>query len=320
MIVKIVTPEIVEIDAPAKINLSLEVLGKRADGYHDIYSLFQAVSLFDHLRFELSEKPECLIELTDTCDLSTGPDNLICRAYNLLRDKFSLTHGLKVRLEKNIPLAAGLGGGSADAAATILAVNILFDLALSNTEMAGLGAEIGSDLPFFFTSGQALVSGRGEVTEEVELPTDYCLVLVNPNFPISTATAFSSLGKGLTNSAVKRTFLVSRTLDGLVRFLSLSGNDFEIVHFQSYPILDEIRNELNRCGATLVRMSGSGPTMFGLFDKTSQPDISSIVGRGNWQIFTVKPVSFSLNKHEMPEGGNRGDYRSAGDVADRGPA
>lgn len=291
MIIEQTDDRVVTIDAPAKINLFLEVLNKRPDGYHNINSVFQAVSLYDRLEFRVINEPDIRIELKNKTNLSTGKDNLISRAYHLMRQEFDIGEGLNVLLEKRIPVAAGLGGGSSDAAATIMACNVLFKLGLGKSEMMNLSARIGSDLPFFFTRGQAHVTGRGEMVKEVELPTDYHVVLVNPGFELSTAASYASLKRGLTISKNPFNLAACPRAAELVRSLHLCVNDFEEVHLKSCPELGDIRDGLLRSGALLARMSGSGPTMFGLFSGALATLMGENMERENWQIFTVLPVT-----------------------------
>ncbi|UCG62989.1 MAG: 4-(cytidine 5'-diphospho)-2-C-methyl-D-erythritol kinase [Candidatus Zixiibacteriota bacterium] len=291
MIVSQLSDTGVTIDAPAKINLFLEVLNKRPDGYHDINSVFQAVSLYDRLEFTVTEETSISIDLVERNTVSAGKDNLIALAYQLMKERYGLRRGLKVRLEKRIPVAAGLGGGSSDGAATIAACNMLFKTGLEKGEMMALSAHIGSDMPFFFSSGQAHVSGRGEELREVELPTDYAVVLVNPSFGLSTSAGYASLKRDLTMSKNPFNLAACPTAEELIGSLHSCGNDFEEVHVKSHPELGEIRDELSRCGASLARMTGSGPTMFGLFYRAPDNIKEEFVGRGNWQIFTVLPVT-----------------------------
>ena len=283
-------PDSLTILAPAKINLFLEVLCKRPDGFHEINSAFQAVSLYDKLAFELSDEPGIQISTTMNVDLPIDQNNLIYRAFEAVDQRFSLERGLQVILEKNIPISAGLGGGSADAAATIKAVNILFDMGLSDHQMAEIGLEVGSDVPFFFSNGQALVSGRGETVKMAEFPTDYQLVLVTPDLAVSTAKAYAGLKMDLTKP--KNPFRLSRcsTVGNLVLELQLTGNDFEKIHFLSYPELGRIKNGLQDLGASLVRLSGSGPTIFGLFRVTPGLKIGEINGESGWQINSARPI------------------------------
>jgi 4-diphosphocytidyl-2-C-methyl-D-erythritol kinase len=296
-----------EVMAPAKINLFLEVHSRRADGYHDINSAFQAVSLFDRLEFERTDTPEVSIELRGKGPVPTDETNLIAKAYRSLCEEFEVSGGLKVRLEKNIPVAAGLAGGSSDAAATILAANILYTLSLTRREMTELSARIGSDVPFFFTCGQALVSGRGEIVEETSFPTDYWLVLVTPAFGISTAESYAALKRGLTTSRNRFSLMCCPTAQKLIETIAPSGNDFEEVHFLSYPDLERIRDGLLRTGAQLARLTGSGPTVFGVFREAPDVDYREFFRRDDWQVHTVQPITLPRN-YDSLEGGNRGDH------------
>ena len=290
MFVKKITSTSVAIDTPAKINLFLDVLNKREDGFHNINSLFQAVSLFDHLTFEIQEKPELNLEISGNSQLESNDDNLVSKAYNFMRDKFDFNRGLKVKLEKNIPIAAGLAGGSSDAAATILACNLLFDLELTYEGMAGCGLHIGSDIPFFFSSGQAIVTGQGELIENSSYPLDYELVIVKPEISISTAESYKALKRNLTKQKNPFKLGTCQTVDRYITSLKEAGNDFEEVHLLSYPEIGRIKDGLLSAGAKLARMSGSGPCVFGMFSKL--PDSKEDLNRNNmdWQIYFVKPI------------------------------
>ena len=184
-----------------------------------------------------------------------------------------------------------MAGGSSDAAATLMACNILFSLNLDEAALCRLGSRLGSDIPFFFGRGQALVSGRGEILTPTSFPTDYWLVLVNPGFAASTAEGYRGLKRGLTLSSNGFTLGPCPTVEDFVYCLSLSGNDFEENLRRSYPVLNGIEEELIRSGAALVRMSGSGPTFFGIYLEmpesekllSDRPDI--------WRVYTVRPIS-----------------------------
>jgi 4-diphosphocytidyl-2-C-methyl-D-erythritol kinase len=299
MFVKEVTSDLVVIDTPAKVNLFLQVLNRREDGYHNINSLFQAVSLFDRIRFRRLDEPHLRLELTNKSDLTSGNDNLISQAFESLKRDFNFTGGIEVQLEKNIPIAAGLGGGSSDAAATILATNILFGLGLEWDELAQWSLRIGSDVPFFFSSGQALVTGRGEIIEEIDIPKDYWLILVTPDLRLSTAAGYAALRRDLTKSVPAFRFLGCRDLKALTRTLHKAANDFESVQFETYSILDSIRKMLSEGGASLIRMSGSGPTVFGLFDNSPSLESTWLHDRGEmWHVCTVRPLS--LPRQSVP--------------------
>jgi 4-diphosphocytidyl-2-C-methyl-D-erythritol kinase len=289
MFVKRITSDSLIIGAPAKVNLYLQVLRKRPDGYHDLNSLFQAVSLFDRLTFNLQDDTAVTVS---TNSQSIGPleHNLITRAWRLIQTKFGSSQGVHVDLEKNIPIGGGLGGGSSDAAATLAAANILLDLHLSLSEMSHLGSSLGSDIPFFFTSGQAIAEGRGERLIETDFPTDYWLVLVTPSLAISTAASYGSLNLTLTEPKNPFKLTVCRTAGELMEQLALSGNDFEGKHREQYPVLNRIAESLTRSGATIVRMSGSGSTMFGIFEAAPEYDNGLISGEPDWQVHVVRPV------------------------------
>ncbi|NOY88993.1 MAG: 4-(cytidine 5'-diphospho)-2-C-methyl-D-erythritol kinase [FCB group bacterium] len=293
MFVKEITKETIFIKAPAKVNLFLEVLNKRQDGYHNINSLFQAVSLYDNLTFSLMEKPEIEINLVNDVNLSTKSDNLISKAYHLMKKTFDFKYGLKVTLEKNIPLAAGLGRRVSLTVVfcTIIACNTLCKLGLDNKQMGRLALSIGADVPFFFTSGQALVQGKGEIIRETNYPDNYSMVLVCPEIFISTAVSYQELKRGLTFSKIPFNLAACHTTEEFISSLGLADNDFEKIHLRTYPELERIKDVLLRNGAQLARMSGSGPTIFGIF--LELPDIKddNTVVQGNWHFDTVRPIT-----------------------------
>lgn len=317
MFLKRINDDSLVIGAPAKINLFLEVLGKRPDGYHSINSLFQTVSLFDRLTVTKSPSARAGIQIELSPDstiigLELGPENLIAKAYRAVLKAYPNLGGASVALEKNIPMAAGLGGGSSDAAATIVALDTLFQLDIPQNLMAQIGLSVGSDVPFFFSGGQALVTGRGETCTPTTYPTDYWVVLVKPPVAVSTAEAYQRLSEhGLTNP--KPPFMLGscEAVDELLVALARTGNDFEKTHLQFFPQLVRIKDELLRCGAVLVRMSGSGPTMFGLFRNAPPPGIDSVGAGRDWQVHTVRPVVYPVSSSQR-WGGGRGDYRDSG--------
>jgi 4-diphosphocytidyl-2-C-methyl-D-erythritol kinase len=279
------------IKAPAKINLFLKILGKRQDGYHNILSWFQAVDLFDYLSFEKMGGKGIDLAIDGDHSLPTDSGNLIVRAAGLLFERYNLEGGLRMRLIKNIPIAAGLGGGSSDAAATIYAINCLYDLKLAGNELQNLGLSIGSDVPFFFSSGQGEVSGRGEVIKSLDLPTDYRIIIVTPKLSISTAESYRQLNLDLTSNDANVKLYSCSNFRQLIDCIGDLGNDFESMHLQSYPVLGRIMDALNSAGADLTRMSGSGPTIFGLFkDKPEREDLVQIA-RGDWQVMTARPIT-----------------------------
>lgn len=286
------------IGAPAKVNLFLQVLGKRPDGYHDINSLMIAVSLFDRLTVTRTTRPGVTLALhpnsTVTEPIPLDEHNLIARAYFTLGKRRSLQGGIEVIIDKQIPVAAGLAGGSSDAAATLRALNVLFGLALTERELAEIGLEIGSDIPFFFSGGCAIVGGRGEKISATEIPDDFWLVLVTPRLGISTAASYAALRMTLTNPKPVFTLPRCRAVEDLFDALLLTGNDFEEIHLESFPELGRIKDGLLQNGAQVARLSGSGPTVFGLYGALPTSEESGSWNRGDWHVNTVRPVALPI--------------------------
>jgi 4-diphosphocytidyl-2-C-methyl-D-erythritol kinase len=253
--------------APAKVNLHLEVLGRRADGYHELATLLVAVSLYDTLEF--TEAPGGTLQLL--CDhpgLPTGPDNLVWRAADLLRRRSGHPGGAVVRLWKRIPHAAGLAGGSSDAAATLAGLNRLWRLGLRREALAELGAELGSDIPFFFSTPAAWCTGRGERVERVVVGRPLHLVLAKPEQGLSTAAVFGALDGGEKGGSVPpergrqvREALAAGDVDQLGRLLH---NDLQGPAEKLCPEVARLREALAGLGPAGQLMSGSGSTVFAL--------------------------------------------------------
>ena len=280
------------ISAPAKINLFLKVLRKRPDGYHDIFSWFQAVDLADHLEIEAIEGDHVEI-VTGTADIPTGPENLIYQAAELIRDSMNSPPGFRIRIWKHIPVAAGLGGGSSDAAACIKGANKLLGLGWDRAKMERIGLEIGSDVPFFFGRGQAEVTGRGEKVRDREFPLDYRVVLVTPPVAIRAAEAYGKIRLALTKPFAD--ISLKRWKEAREFFCAISGleNDLERNLCSSYPVLEKIRVRLEGSGADIVRLSGSGPTLFALIghkDITEEKICAACEGEG-WDCRACDPVT-----------------------------
>ncbi len=280
------------VDAPAKINLSLEVLGRRPDGYHEICSVMQAISLADRVTVRRTDGEEATLTVRGNDRLAVESDNLVLAAWRLMKERFSLSGGVMAELEKNIPVGAGLGGGSSDCAAMLLLVNDLYGLGLARRDLAELGATLGSDVPFFFSSGQAVVKGRGEQVTDIDLPFDYHLLLICPSIHISTAKAYSQLRMPLTVRQPTCTFIDCQTVDELVGSLRHIGNDFERSLLDELPELAAIKSGLDASQALWTSMSGSGPTMFGIFGEDKhRTDIAGDFNRGGWLVVTAQPIA-----------------------------
>ncbi len=267
------------LQAPAKINWFLSVLGRRSDGYHDIVSPMQCVSLFDVLDFEESDR----IELESGMDIPPK-DNLVYRAAVLLRDRVSHKGGARITLRKEIPAAAGLGGGSSDAAFTLIGLNRLWGLRLTKEELMGVAASVGSDVPFFINGPFSLIERRGEKVTALSPGSSVSLLLVNPGVPVSTAWAYGAFRPELTKNEVDiKLFcqaLAGKDFPSLARMIF---NDLERPVIGRYPAVAEIKKMLVANGAVVSCMSGSGPTVFGVFRSEVQAlDAAEKMGR-HWR-------------------------------------
>jgi 4-diphosphocytidyl-2-C-methyl-D-erythritol kinase len=279
--------EKISIKAPAKINLYLQVLWKRDDGFHEIESLIQAIDLYDEITLEKSDK----IELT-VSDPSIPNDNrnLAFRAAEAFQDSFPFP-GVKIELIKNIPVGAGLGGGSSDAAFVLRGLCQLYDLHPTFDELSGIAATLGSDIPFFLSTGQALVKGRGEILETINLPIDYEIVILSPPVAISTAEVYSLKKISLTTKRIEPLLNSGIDFSGLLRLANDFRNDLEEVVLKKYPILQDLKRSLLGSGAFYCSMTGSGSSFFGLFmtgTKISE-ELENLKERGV-KVFRCKPI------------------------------
>jgi len=263
--------------APAKINLVLEVLGKDND-YHRIASIVQSIDLCDVLNFQLDE------EVCFECDVpSLKRDNLVTRAATLLKESTKCSLGARIELRKHIPWGVGLGGGSSDAAATLLALNELWELRMSLPELVQLASELGSDVPFFIHKGTALVEGRGEkVTPVPSLPSTCFVLLVQPlsKIPGKTKQMYGKLNAAHYTEGRFIQQALSYLKQGKAIDHSLMFNVFEMVAFDFFLGLDKYRKALEEAGAPGVYLAGSGPCLFTFFSEVRQAKVISLNLRG----------------------------------------
>ena len=289
--------------APAKINWFLKILGLRDDGFHEIWSLIQKVTLYDTLTFTPA----------DTLSIETDTqiplkENLIYKAAVLLKKKYGINSGALIGLDKRIPMGAGLGGGSSDAAAALLGLNELWSMKLSTTELSGLAAELGSDVPFFLYGPISFISGRGEIIAPRNALKTMNILLVKPPFDISTAWAYKKFSHmraveishaGETASTMyynndleltKKAGKVNN-IEHFIRNIERAEpgetsddvfNDLERVVIESFPVIAEIKERLREQGAVFALMSGSGSTVFGVFDSQEKADEASRSFKGFW--------------------------------------
>jgi len=246
--------------APAKINLFLHVLRKRPDGYHDIASLMRKITLFDELTF--LPRPEGIILKCPNSELPLSEENLVFRAAKAVFSHTGFKKGIEITLIKKIPLAAGLGGGSSDAATTLMALNEMCGLRLKKAQLMKLGATLGADVPFFVFGDSAFATGTGNKLSLWKNPPKLNIVLINPCFSLSTKMVYEKLNLRLTKERINYSIPRFFALGDIIRHLH---NDLEIVSLKMHPELDDIKNTLVRHGALGAMMSGSGPTVFGIF-------------------------------------------------------
>ena len=264
----------IRLEAPAKINLALHVLGKRPDGYHDLVTVFHRLNLCDTLRLVMTGSSGISIRCPEG-GAPDGPENLACRAAALFFQRTGIPPGLSIELHKNIPTAAGLGGGSSDAASVLLGLNRLSGEPLGPESLIELGMELGADVPFFLWNVTSAVGeGRGDQIRPVSIP-EGVYVLVNPGFPVSAAWAYAGLEEGR-----EKFELTKAQNDPIRKILSHSSfrtdalfhNDLEEVTCKRFPIITRVEQTLLSLGCDGALMSGSGPTVFGYFSNRSKAE------------------------------------------------
>ena len=274
----------IRIKSPAKINLHLEIIGKRFDGFHELAMIMHNIDLADYIDFEINDNGLIKLE-SDSNDLSLSDDNLIVKSANLLKKISEVNFGANIFLRKNIPVGAGLAGGSSNAAATLLGLNKLWDLKLSSDTLSSLSAQLGSDIPFFFNGGIQLCFGRGEILEKLKSKFEYgVLLLKNPNVSISTAEIYRKYSQNLSIKNELRSEFVdnirsSLRNNGLNKFntnyqqqIYIKNDLQKVVEKENYSVKTAltILSDLKNCLS--YAMSGSGPTCFALFKDVDAAD------------------------------------------------
>ena len=257
---------------PAKVNLGLHILNKREDGFHELETLFQMVNWCDEVKIECLSRGLELV--CNQPDIPNDEGNLVIKAAHLLQTRFpDKCKGARIHLNKNIPHGAGLGGGSGNAAGVLLGLNYLWGLKLKREDLISMASELGSDVPFFLFSPCAVGRGRGEILEPVESSVRFYILMVYPGLSVSTASVYGNLKLKLTkrenNISILKNFLLQSEFAQLG---STWSNDLEPVVFQEHPGLSGIKKEMLALGAKGALLSGSGSTVFGIFDN---PEIAS---------------------------------------------
>ncbi|KAA3598044.1 MAG: 4-(cytidine 5'-diphospho)-2-C-methyl-D-erythritol kinase [Calditrichaeota bacterium] len=271
----------------AKINLGLKIVGKRPDGYHNLETIFQEVSLSDSIWVEKSEEVEFE---SNILELKNNETNLCIKALRKLENFFGTNFPVKIRLEKKIPIGAGLGGGSSNAATILKAVCEIYKLEISDKDILNIASGLGADVPFFLKGKSAFAYGIGDKLEKIELPKDYKICLVFPKILVSSAWAYSNLKINLT---IKSSFNKFGTLQSESSFwnelIPNLKNDFEDVVFKKYGQIREVKDKLNQSGSIKSLMSGSGSCVFGIFKELDEIKLKKMFEQKNL-VFFAKPI------------------------------
>jgi 4-diphosphocytidyl-2-C-methyl-D-erythritol kinase len=269
---------ILKISVPAKINLWLEVIGKRQDGYHDISSLMLPISVFDNISIDLRPGGGHISITCDSPEIPSDDRNLAWRAADLYVKSSNRKAGMNIHLEKHIPWGAGLGGGSSDAGGVLVALNSFFENALPLADLERLALSLGADVPFFLHSRPALATGTGEKLQFADKAPDYPLLLMKPPVTVPTGWVYQSLKLTKVLPQIKlRSFS-----EHPWQLRHLIENDLESVTVPRFPVIAELKRWLIRQGARAASMSGSGPTVFGIFRTAQAAEDAQIFAKKNW--------------------------------------
>ncbi len=285
--------------APAKVNVILRILDRRSDGFHNLWSVMQTVALDDEVQIRLRVDRQDIQLRCDVTDLATDQSNLVYRAAAAVLARAEQSVGLDIELRKRIPMGAGLGGGSSDAAATIIGLNCLLQLKWSPAQMAEVGQSLGSDVPFFLFAPAACVTGRGETVRPVVVEGARWVVLVNPGFGVNTKWAYQELAAARTS--VRPLSYAQQELDRQSRvdwaqLMAAAENDFEAPVFAAHGKLREIKQSLQAHGAEIALLSGSGATVFGVFadEAGARRSHAQFVSEMFMNVFTIPTCSGPL--------------------------
>lgn len=281
----------IKIKSPAKINIGLKVVGKRADGYHDIETIFQMLDLCDDI--VLTESGGAITLFSDNRDIPIDERNLAYKAAKLLKDRRGIDKGVRIEVYKRIPVSAGLGGGSSNAAAALLGLNYIWDLGLSKDALLPMAKTIGADVPFFLSYPRALGTGRGDELQTMSGKSKFYVILLNPQLHISTEWVYRNLKMELTknkNDIKIIKFMLER--DEIEKAASLMFNDLESVVTAKYGIITVMKEALLSAGAAGASMSGSGSTMFGIFkDYPSAKKACESLKSEKWTLFLAENIT-----------------------------
>ena len=263
----------------AKINLGLDILRKREDGYHEVRMIMQTIQMYDVLEMKKVKKPGISLSVNYPY-IPSDERNLVYKAAKLLMDEFQVKEGVDIRLEKFIPVAAGIAGGSSDAAAAMVGINHLFKLGLSEKDLMDRAVNIGADVPYCIMRGTALAEGIGEKLTRIAQVPDCYVLIGKPGIGVSTKTAYESLQLDKIQSHPDIDGMIRDIENGnLLAMTDKMGNVFESGIIGKYPVIGEIKDLMEANGALKAMMSGSGPTVFGIFDDREKMEAAAAVLR-----------------------------------------
>ncbi|AYW49350.1 4-(cytidine 5'-diphospho)-2-C-methyl-D-erythritol kinase [Tetragenococcus halophilus] len=260
--------EIIE-KAPAKINLGLDVLYKREDNYHELEMVMSSVDLADHLSFEPLCEDQIVIE-SNKAFLPSDQRNNVYQAAAIIKKRYGIAAGIKITIKKNIPVAAGLGGGSTDCAATLRGLNRLWKLELSMEEMIDIGMHVGTDVPYCLYGTTSFIAGKGEIVNVLKPISPCWVILVKPQLSVSTRKIFQQVDMAqITHPNMKElaSAILRQDYSGMLNYM---GNSLEDITIPKHPIIQQIKSRMMKFGADIALMSGSGPTVFALCQKQSR--------------------------------------------------
>lgn len=248
------------INSFAKINFGLNVVSKRTDGYHNIETIFYPIKLCDIIVYEKSDK---FSFTSNNKIIREDENNLIIKAKDFLEKRSKKTLSVHIELQKHIPIGAGLGGGSSNAASTLLSLNELFGLNITEQELKDIALQLGSDVPYFLDPKPKIAEGKGEILRKINFEINYPLLIVNPGIHVSTKWAYQNIKPK--NTLRKLHEIIESGFDDFSKLKGIVKNDFEEIVFEEYPELNEIKSQLYFSGAMFALMTGSGSTLFGIY-------------------------------------------------------
>lgn len=280
----------IQLKSRAKINLSIDVLGKREDGYHLVEMIMQTIDLADIIKISIIEEDKIKIK-SNSINIPLDMDNIVYKAANLIKTKFNIKTGVEIYIEKNIPVAAGMAGGSSNAAAVLVGLNKLFDLNLNEEELQVLGLTLGADVPFCISGGASLAENIGEELTDIEgLHSDTFILVCKPNIFVSTKDVYEEIDSKQIEKRPDNNLLIELLKNNDVNLLAKNMyNVLEEVTKNKYPIIGEIEDTMLEQGALGSMMSGSGPTVFGLYkNKNDANRCKDILQKKHKEVYVVK--------------------------------